>query len=153
MSSHYSRQQKPRKSGGVPTQHIKTGFTAFQKSIALIGSILVLLWRLLPLLELYNQLQIQKLTIHQKNLAIPLSRLSRKTPPKEIRPIRTHQKIAMILKQIYHHLLPFLLTTIQLLQHLILLQQLKEHNFPMQQELKMPILAFLPILKNFDMTY
>lgn len=40
MSSHYSRQQKPRKSGGVPTQHIKTGFTAFQKSIALIGSIL-----------------------------------------------------------------------------------------------------------------
>lgn len=30
MSSHYSRQQKPRKSGGVPTQHIKTGFTAFQ---------------------------------------------------------------------------------------------------------------------------
>ncbi|HEQ9474948.1 TPA: hypothetical protein VIO66_001082 [Streptococcus pyogenes] len=40
MSSHYSRQQKPRKSGGVPTEHIKTGFTAFQKSIALIGSIL-----------------------------------------------------------------------------------------------------------------
>ncbi len=40
MSSRYSRQQKPRKSGGVPTEHIKTGFTAFQKSIALIGSIL-----------------------------------------------------------------------------------------------------------------
>ncbi|GFG42818.1 DUF6556 family protein [Streptococcus canis] len=40
MSSRYSRQQKPRKSGGVSTQHIKTGFTAFQKSIALIGSIL-----------------------------------------------------------------------------------------------------------------
>ncbi|MGT2934907.1 DUF6556 family protein [Streptococcus castoreus] len=40
MSSNYSRQQKSSKSGGVPTKHIKTGFTALQKFIALIGSIL-----------------------------------------------------------------------------------------------------------------
>lgn len=153
MSSHYSRQQKPRKSGGVPTQHIKTGFTAFQKSIALIGSILSIIVATITITRALQPAPDTKLTIHQKNLAIPLSRLSRKTPPKEIRPIRTHQKIAMRLKQIYHHLLPFLLTTIQLLQHLILLQQLKEHNFPMQQELKMPILAFLPILKNFNIAY
>lgn len=36
MSSHYSRQQKPRKSGGVPTEHIKTGFTAFQNPLHLL---------------------------------------------------------------------------------------------------------------------
>lgn len=40
MSSHYSRQQKPKKSASIPTKHIKTGFTALQKTIALVGSVL-----------------------------------------------------------------------------------------------------------------
>lgn len=42
MNSHYSRKNKPqsKKTVAVPTKHIKTGFTALQKTIALIGSIL-----------------------------------------------------------------------------------------------------------------
>ena len=38
MSKQYSRQQK--QSPKNPSHHIKTGFSAFQKTIALIGSIL-----------------------------------------------------------------------------------------------------------------
>ncbi|EHI69730.1 DUF6556 family protein [Streptococcus ictaluri] len=40
MSSQYSRQQKPKKTSVDPKKHLQTGFTALQKSIALIGSIL-----------------------------------------------------------------------------------------------------------------
>ena len=42
MSQHYSRSQKSSKKDKeqVPSKHIKKGFSAFQKTIALIGSIL-----------------------------------------------------------------------------------------------------------------
>lgn len=42
MSQNYSRQskQKPPKERRRPTEHIKTGLTAFQKTLALVGSIL-----------------------------------------------------------------------------------------------------------------
>lgn len=41
MPSHYSRQDKSKSQNTIrPTKHIKTGLTAFQKSIAFIGSIL-----------------------------------------------------------------------------------------------------------------
>ncbi len=156
MSSHYSRQQKPRKSGGVPTQHIKTGFTAFQKSIALIGSILSIIVATITITRALQPASDTKTDNTSKESSNTIVKIIEKDSSQGNQSHKDSSENSDETKTFYRHLLPPLLTTIQpllQLQCLIHLQQLKEHNFPMQQELRMPILDFLLILKDFKRLY
>lgn len=80
MTSKYSRQNKYQQKKVEPTKHIKTGFSALQKTIALIGSILSII---VASLTINNALNKQNKTEASETKTTTVIREIEKTTPVE----------------------------------------------------------------------
>lgn len=138
MPSHYSRQDKSRSQNTIrPTKHIKTGLTAFQKSIAFIGSILSIIVPVSRFTKPYirNQTKAQKIQAHSQHL--PLSKLLKKTAlgsnHLKLKQIQ-HSLVALSQQHLHpnqHHQPPVLLKIVKHLQRVhnrVLLVQQAPHK-------------------------